>query len=151
MRALPVDELIKRLASSTTPVKLSIGGRKNRVLTVEPSRLVQLVSELRSKNTLAWMSYCYDCTGVVIEGSYVILRANTDYFVFPDEDINIPAEHLLKINVELIRGYRSRNGYIAVTGDSDTISSVMKIVDYLLDNDIVLLVHKPTEPCIRVA
>lgn len=151
MRTVTADKLIRRLAKGTTPVRVSVGGRRKQVLLIEPARLTQFVNELRQRRILAWMSYCSDCTGVAIEGRYTILRGNTELFVFPDEDVGVPAEHLLRINVELIRGYMSLNGYVVVTGDEKAIESVMKIVDHLLDNDVILLVHKPTEPCIRVA
>lgn len=151
MRAITADRLVKRLSKSGKPIKVSVGGRRRNVLQVEPSQLPQLVAELRRRGTLAWAPYCVDCEGIVIEGSYIILRANTDYFVFPSEEIGIPAEDLLRVNVELVRGYRSKNGYVVVTGDSRAVKSVMRAVEHLLDNDVILLVHRPTEPCIRIA
>lgn len=145
-----LDELIKRLSTGKNKVKLAVGSRSNHV-EVDPSSLLDYIRELRQKNTLAWIQYCTDCTGFVVEGDYRILRANTDYFVFPNEKIGTSFEYLYRANVELIRGYHSLNGYIAVTGDRDVVEHLMKAVKYLLDNDVVVLVHDPKTPCIRVA
>lgn len=150
MERISTNKLIKRLSNSSKPVKISVGGRRNTVQ-VNPGELPKLVLELRKTGKLAWAPYCEDCHGFVVEADFLLLRANTDLFVFYKPEIGVPQELLLRLNTELLRGYRSKNGYIAVTGDQEAVAAAYKIVEFLQDNDVVLLVHKPTDPCIRVA